>query len=295
LEAGVPLAAIGVEDPEGRPPARRAGSVASHHHLRSLADDVTPEADPRLASELQPDTRGLADGACDAGAQVGWLEDRDRDLGPSGEGRQPAEPIGHAAALAAPPRDALRQVDDEQVHGPAGQQRAGDRDPLVHIGRGHDDEPLGLHTAGDGLDGIEGRGEIQPGDDRARCLGFRGEPQGDGRPAARQVTPKRDAHAPRQAARAEDRVEGGEPGREDPSRIGLRARSVSDIDVVVAQWHRRQRERADHGAGLAAAVCAPLPESRGSGRAPLRPQGREGRRHVRGECRHGLSIEQMFE
>lgn len=291
MEAGVPFAAIGVEDPEGRPPARRAGSVASHHHLRSLADDVTTQANPRRPLELEPDPGGLTDRAGDARGQTRRLEDRDRDPRPSGEGCQPAEPIGHAATLAAPPCDTLRQVDDEEVHGPAGQQRAGDRDPLVDIGRGHDDEPLGLHTAGDGLDGIEGRGEIQPGDDRARCLGLRGEPQGDGRPAARQVTPKRDAHAPRQAARAEDRVEGGKAGREDPSRIGLCLASRG-VELVIPQRHRGQR--ADDLPNPASSDLAPLPESRGSGRAPLRPQGREGRRHVRGECRHRHSIEQTF-
>lgn len=45
-EAGVALAAVGVQDPEGRPLARRAVSIAGDQRLRPLADDVAPEPDP---------------------------------------------------------------------------------------------------------------------------------------------------------------------------------------------------------------------------------------------------------
>lgn len=230
------------------------------------------------------------------------LEDRERDPRPSGEGRQATESIRDAAALRGLRAgrsgrldlrhgagfDALWKIDDEQVDRPAGQQRAGDRDPLVDIGRGHDDEPLGLHAAGDRLDRVERLGEVQPGHDRARRLGLRGEPQGERRPTARQVAPERDAHPARQAARPEDRIQGRKAGREDLRRIRLGARSSPGIDVVIVKRHGR--ERTDDGADLAS-----LPESRGSGCAPLRPKGREGRRHVRGERRHGPIIEHPFE
>ena len=294
-EAGIALAAVGVEDPEGRPPARRAGPVAGHHHLRSLADDIAAEADPRRPLELEPDARGLTDRAGDARGQARRLEDRDRDPRPSGEGRQAAEPIGDAAALrdtalavrGSAGLDPLRQVDDEQVDRPARQERAGDRDPLVDVGRGHDDEPLGLDAAGNGLDRVEGLGEVQPSHDRAAGLGCGRKPQRDGRPTARQVASERDPHATRQAARSEDGIEVEEAGGEDASRIWLGLGSC-DIELVVLQRHGRQST--NDGPDL-----APLTESRGSGRAPLRSQGREGRRHVRGERRHGPSIEQMFE
>src|SRR5438034_8903256 len=61
-EAGVPLSSIRVKDPDRRPPARRAGPVATDDHLRSLADDVPSEADPRAPGELQADAGGFADG-----------------------------------------------------------------------------------------------------------------------------------------------------------------------------------------------------------------------------------------
>jgi hypothetical protein len=268
-EAGVPLAAVGVEDPEGRPPARRAGPVAGHDHLRPLTHDVASEADPRRPGELEADPGCLADGAGDARGQARWLEDREADPGPAGEGRQPAEPIDGLRF----PIDLLGQVHDEEVDRPAREQGTRDGDPLLDVRRGHDDEPLRLDAAGNRLDRVERRREVQPGDDRAGGLGPRGKPQREGRPAARQVAAERDAHAPRQAARTEDRVECREARREDPSRIGL-ARSTGP-GLVIGLVERNGREGADD-----------LADSRGSGRAPPRPKGREGRRHVRGERRH---------
>jgi hypothetical protein len=227
-----------------------------------------------------------------------WLEDRERDPRPPGERRQATEPIGHAAGLRGlrasvairtgldrgPGFDPLWEVDDEQVDRPARQERAGDRDPLVDVGRGHDDEPLWLHAAGDGLDRVERLGKVQPRDDGAGRLGLRGESQGERRPAARQVTPERDAHPARQATRAEDRVQRREPGREDLGWVRLASRTATDLRLIVRNLERHGRERADD-----------LTESRRSGRAPLRPKGRESRRHVRGEHRHGSIIEHPFE
>jgi hypothetical protein len=45
-KAGIACAAVGVEDPERRPLAGRAGPVAGHDHFRSLSDHVAAEADP---------------------------------------------------------------------------------------------------------------------------------------------------------------------------------------------------------------------------------------------------------
>jgi hypothetical protein len=260
VEAGIAVATVGVEDPEGRPPPWRAGPVASHDHLRSLADDVASEADPRSTGQLEPDPGRLADGAGKARMQARRLEDREGDPRPSGEGSQPTESIGDRR----PALDPLRQVDDEEVDRSAREQGAGDRDPLGDVRRGHDDEPLRLDSPRHRFDRIERLGEIQPRHDRAGRLGLRRESQGERRPAARQVAPERDAHPARQATRPEDRVERLEAGREHLRRVRLRFRHL--------EWHGR--ERADD---LTA---------RRSGRAPLRPQGREGRRHVRGECRH---------
>ena len=61
-EAGVALAALRVEDPEGRPPPRRAVAVAGDQRLRPLADDVASEPDPRPPGELEAEAGRLGDG-----------------------------------------------------------------------------------------------------------------------------------------------------------------------------------------------------------------------------------------
>jgi hypothetical protein len=199
-------------DPVRRPPARRAGPVSTDRHLRPLADDVATEPDPARPGQLQADAGRLADGAGKRRGEIRWLEDDEGDAGTACERAEAPEPVRDRRRRGRP-RQPRRQVDDEEIDRPARQQRAGDRDPLLRVGRGHDDEPLRANPAGDGLDRVERRGEVQPGHDRPGRLGLRGEPQGERRPAAREVAPELDAHAPRHATRAEDRVEGGEPGR----------------------------------------------------------------------------------
>ncbi len=62
-EAGVALATLRVEDPEGRPPPRRAVAIACDQRLRPLADDVASEPDPRPPGELEAEAGRLGDGA----------------------------------------------------------------------------------------------------------------------------------------------------------------------------------------------------------------------------------------
>ena len=58
-ETGVPFAALGVEDPEGRLAPRRSVAVVRDDRLGALADDVAAQADPRPASQLEPDAGRL--------------------------------------------------------------------------------------------------------------------------------------------------------------------------------------------------------------------------------------------
>ena len=210
-QAGVSLAAVRIEDSERRPPAGWAGPVTGDDHLRSLADDVPPEANPRSTGQLETDSRRLADGSGHGRDEPRRLQDHERDSGPSGQRREPAEAVGDARGAF----DARLEIDDEEIHRPAREQRAGDRETLVRVARREDHEPLRPDAASDGLHRIEGRREVHPGHDRARGLGLRDEPQGERRPATREITPEREAHPAGQAAGPEDRVEGREPGRED--------------------------------------------------------------------------------
>jgi hypothetical protein len=271
-EAGVALTAVRVEDPERRPAARWAGPAACYQDLGLLADDVPPEAEPRSTGQLEADPGRLADGRHDIRDEPRRLEDDQADPRPPGERREPAEAVGDAGGVP----EARRKVDDEEVDGPAGEQRAGHGEALLGVGRGQDDEPLEPDSASDGLDRVERGREIEPGHDRAGGLGLRDKPQGERRPSAGEVAPQRQAEPARQAARPEDRVEVGEAGREDSRRISLRCR--------FSVFERDGRQRADD-----------LADPRGSGRAPPRAEGRQGRRHVWGERRHRSIIEQMFE
>jgi len=267
-EAGVALTAVGVEDPEGRPPAGRSGAVAGDDDLGGLADDVPPEADPGPPGELEADPRPLPDRGGHRRDEPGRLEDEEADPRPPGERGETAEAIREPCRPLRPGR----QVHDEEVHGPAGQERARDREPFLRAGRSEDDEPFRADAAGHGLDRVEGVGEIQPGHDRAARLRRRGEPEGERGPPAREVALEREAHPARQPAGSQDPVQLRESGREDACRIGsteVRGRRT-DPAVRIELDGRGERERARH-----------LPRGARRGRAPARSKGRQGRRHVR--------------
>ena len=297
-EAGVALSAVGVEDPQRRPPPGWAGAIARDDHLRSLADDVPPEADPRSTGKLEPDAGRFADRGLEITGSLrpfgsrprGWLrrrlEDDERDPGPPGERREPSESIAESRSRDAR-ASAGRQVDDEQVHRPTGEQRAGDGHALLGIGGRQDDEPLQLDTASHGLHRVQRRREIQPGHDRARGLGLRNEPQGQRRPAARDVASNRQAHPARHATGTEDRIELGEAGRMDPVEVNRGAGRHLLLGIRILERHRRQR--ADD------LTREPLPGEPGRGRPPARSKRRERRGELGGRSAHGGSIEHLFE
>jgi hypothetical protein len=280
-EAGVALAAVGIQDPKAGSPPWWAGPIAGDDHLRSLADDVAPEPDPRSTGKLEPDARRLRDGGRETGRRrrARRLEHDEADPGTSREGGQAAEAIGESRARASliprPTRaQACGQVDDQQVDRSTSQQGARDREPLLRIGRGEHDEPLGPDSARDRLHGIERRGEIQPGDDRARGLGLGDQPQGERRPPARGIAPERQAHPAWDATWPEDGIELREAGGEDPIRVRL------PLDLAAGRLERHGRER---------------PDDLGSRGAPARSEGRQGRREVGRRSHRPHSIEQMFE
>jgi hypothetical protein len=54
-ETTVPIATLGVEDPELCPSPRGSVAATGHERLGPLADDVPPEPDPALPVELEPE------------------------------------------------------------------------------------------------------------------------------------------------------------------------------------------------------------------------------------------------
>jgi len=284
-EAGVALAAVGVEDPERGSPARWAGPIAGDDHLRSLPDDVPAEPDPRSAGQLQPDAGRLADGGSETGARgrPRRLEHDERDPGTTRERGHSGEPIREPGGAWRP----CRQVDDEEVDRPTGEERAGDRQALLGVGRRHYHEPLELDPARHGLDRVEGRREVQPRDDRAGRLRLGREPECERRSPARSVATQRDAHPARHAAGPEDRIELGEARREDAIEIRPSFRD--------RRLERHGGERSHDLADRCRLARSRLAEHARRGRSPARSEGRKGGAQVRGRSCHGPSIEQMFE
>ena len=92
-QATVALAAFRVQDPQLRPPARRAESVPGDHHLRPLAHDVATQADPRSPDELEPKTRRLGERTGDRPGQLGRLEENEQRIRSACKSGQPMQPL----------------------------------------------------------------------------------------------------------------------------------------------------------------------------------------------------------
>jgi hypothetical protein len=215
-ETRIPLAALGVEDPQDRPTPRRAVAVVGDERLGPLPDDIPAETDPRSSSQLEPDARRLVDRGRETAGRPGRIEDQEQRLRPPGESGESMEAIGDLRRLVGLGQATTGQVDDEQVDRAAGQQAAGDAQTLVQAGRRDDHEPFEPDAPADGLDRVEAARQVEPRHDRAPGLGLGGDPQAEGRPPARALPADRDAGRGRQPARSEDRVEGGEASGDDP-------------------------------------------------------------------------------
>ena len=92
-ETRVPLAALGVEDPERRPAPRWPVAVVRHERFGPLPDDVASEPDPRPARQLEPDPGRLGDRGGKAATEPGRIEDQQQRLGATRERREPMQPI----------------------------------------------------------------------------------------------------------------------------------------------------------------------------------------------------------
>ena len=248
-ETAVPLAALGVEDPELRPSPRRPVAAAGDERLRPLADDVPSEPDPRSAARAPAGARSIRRRRSRGRASARAARGR-RGASPARRAR-PARRRSRSATLAGvvPAVGPRRQVDDEDVDRAAGEEHPGDRQALVERLRGQDDEPVEADAAGGGLDRIERPGEIEPGDDRAVGLGLGDEPQGEGRGAGARGAAQGDAGAAR-AAR---------PARR--SRRGPESRSGRSARRQFAA-RPREKERARMGRRAARPGAAPWPALR---------------------------------
>lgn len=267
-------------------------------HLRPLADDIAPEADPGPPDELEAET---GPGTERIGPPAGRLEHDEHRTGPSGERREPAESVEDPAR----PLESGWQVDEQQVHRPGLEKRTGQGQALVEGRRDEHGEPFEADPAGHGLDRVEAAVEVQPGDERTGRLGLGEELECECGSPARGLAPEGDRTGPGDPTRAEERIELGEPRRDDrdggagrrtPPRDPGRPRDGQgggrrgDIRCIVHPLVRQRdrRERADDGAeGILAATRR--------GGAPAIPEGREGGVDVTQRTGHRTAnIERMF-
>jgi hypothetical protein len=273
-ETAVPLATLGVEDPELRPSPRRPVAAAGHERLGPLADDVPPEPDPCPPRKLEAQPRGFRHCGREPGGQPGRLEGDEERLRPPGEPGQPTQPLGDLGRGRAHGRS-WRKVDHEDVDRAAGEEHPGDREALVEGVGGQDDEPVEADAAGGGLDRIERPGEVQPGNDRAVGLGLGDEPEGEGGGARARSAAQGHAGGAWQPARPDDRVESRKAGPDDPLDAGpwlaRRRRGGPVVDAGRLGRERRRGQRSDDPRSC---------------RAPSRLEGRQSSRHVRGEAGH---------
>lgn len=223
-EAAVARPALGVQEAEGRPPIGRSVAVLRDPDLGPLANDLPPEPDPAASSQLEPEARPFLEGGTERGGGLGRLEDEEERTGAPGKRGEAGDLVGRAGrgpgrfvrqcwyrlpSVGARPG----QVEDEDVHRPRLEKRPCHRQRLLDRSRDEDGEPLEPDAPGDGLDGVEAPGEVDPGDKGPAGLGLGGRPERECRRTARACTAESDGPGARQAAGHEEGIELGEAGR----------------------------------------------------------------------------------
>lgn len=233
--AGCPLAIVEVADLQLGLPARRSVAVLGHGHRGALPDDVPPETDPAGPPEFETQAGRFGEGAVERGRQGGRLQYEQLHADAPGMGGEAAQQrfMGRGQAR--------RQVQDQQVHRPARDERAGEAQSLLRVGRAEHHEPAQVHAARRRLQRIEGAAEIQPGDDAAGRLGRGHAAQRERRLARRGVATERGRGSSRQAADAEDGIERREAGGHH---LGVRDRAKGRVDL-----RRREEGQGTGGRG----------------------------------------------
>ena len=211
-------------------------AIARDGHHAPLPNDIPAQPDPARSAQLEPDPACLLDGGGQTAGECVRLEDDEHGTGASGERREPSQSVPHRpGGPGGVP--AIREVHHEQIHGSRGEQRRGQCEGLLEVGRSEHHEPLQSHAARDGLHGIEGPGEVQPRDDRATRLRLCCRPQRDRGLARRCVAAQRHRGGAREPTVAEDGVQRGEPGRDDVA-VGVRSRHARP---GAGHWRERGR------------------------------------------------------
>jgi hypothetical protein len=215
-QAGIPVTALRVQDPELGMPAGRTVPAPGHGHRAALPDHVPAEADPAGLPQLEPEPARLVQRVPETGPDRGRLHHQQQRAGPACQRRQPARTISHAHA-GERRIPTLRQIHHQHVHGSGGEQRGRQGQGFLEVCRGEHHEPLQENATGHRLDRVEGPGEIQPGDDRTRRLRLGDRAQRHGGLARRGIAPESDCARAREPTGSEQGVQRSKPGGHDPA------------------------------------------------------------------------------
>ena len=273
-EAAIALAALGVEDPELRPPPRRAEPVAGDGHLGLLADDVAPEADPRSAGELEAEAGRLGDGRGEAAVRPGGSRATSSVSARRARAARRRSRSATFAAVVPGSGRGGRSITSRSTERPASSAPAIDRPSSsvsgVRTTSQSSRTPRATASTGSRARARSSQATIAPSAWASAT-----------RRRARVVLPE--LASPRRATLA---LRGRPPGPRIASSAGNPVRTIRS---TVPWWaaaprpapprQRRRRQR---------------PDDPRSCRAPACLEGRQSSRHVRGKRRHRSILEQMF-
>jgi len=176
LEAPISRATFRVQDLELHRPTRGTVPVPNRRHRAALPDHVPSEPDPAGSHQVETQPAGLAQRGGQPRPDRARFHHHQQRPRPPGNRCKPAQPVTDTH-----PRDSrilgIRQVHDQQVHGPCGEQRGGQLERLIEIDWREHHEPFRAYAASNRLHGVEGTSEVQPGDDRSCSLRLSGYPQ----------------------------------------------------------------------------------------------------------------------
>ena len=184
-QAGVAQAALRVQDPQFRGPARRPEPVPRHADLRPLADYVPSQPDPRPPAQLQPQRGDLGESAGQSGGKARRLQDDQLNARSPGQRGQPTESLRQSGR-----RDSSSiqgpglQVQQQQVHGSILEEHRRHRQRFLERARRQDDQPVQQDAPSHRLHRIQAPGQIQVCRDPAGGLGLGHGLEREGRLAA---------------------------------------------------------------------------------------------------------------
>ena len=250
-ETAVPLATLGVEDPELRPSPRRPVAAAGHERLGPLADDVAPEPDPprRWSSRRRPVDFGHR--RRQPGGQARWLEGDEERLGPPGEPGQATQPLGDLGR-----RRARRGAAGDRSRGrrPSGRRGASRRS----TGPRRASRGSGRRASPGERRGRRPRPGRAPGRDRARRRSRRRP--GPRRRAAGRGSWRRSSERPQRDARRR----GSPPGPTIASRAGKPVRTIRSTPVRGSLAGEGASADGSSGGSAGSGAVASAPITRGA-------------------------------